>query len=212
MIMKIGAIILAAGSSRRFGDDKRKTMLDTGKSVLATTIGNTASHFDQIMVVLRFGDLGYANALGEELNDPGITYYCAPDSAQGMAHSLGNAIASISKTENWDAAAIFLGDMPFLQPGTVPLLLETYENSPQTAPIVVPVREGSYGHPVIFHHRYFQEITELKGDTGARPIIQAHIEHVIEVPTEDPGVERDIDRPEEIQPPEGREADREKKP
>jgi molybdenum cofactor cytidylyltransferase len=205
--MKIGAIILAAGSSRRFGEDKRKSILDTGKSVLATTIGNVASHFDQIMVVLRFGDLSYANALGEELNYPGITYYCAPDSAQGMAHSLGNAIATISRAisgaENWDAAAIFLGDMPYLQSGTVQLLLETFDKSPKTEPIVVPVREGSYGHPVIFHHRYFQEITELKGDTGARSVIQAHLEHIIEVPTKDPGIERDIDLPEEMEPPKG---------
>jgi molybdenum cofactor cytidylyltransferase len=201
--MKIGAIILAAGSSRRFGDDKRKSLLDTGKSVLATTIGNVTSHFDQIMVVLRFGDLSYANALGEELNFPGITYYCAPDSAQGMAHSLGNAIATISRTENWDAATIFLGDMPYLQSSTVQLLLETYEKSPKTEPIIVPVSEGSYGHPVIFHRQYFQEIAELKGDAGARPVISAHLEHVIEVPTEDPGVVKDIDRPEQIEQPKG---------
>ena len=93
--------------------------------------------------------------------------------------------------------------MPYLQSGTVQLLLETYQKSPKTEPIVVPVRDGSYGHPVIFHHRYFQEMTELKGDTGARPVIQAHLEHIIEVPTEDPGIERDIDRPEEMEPPKG---------
>jgi molybdenum cofactor cytidylyltransferase len=120
-----------------------------------------------------------------------------------MAHSLGNAIATISRAENWDAAAIFLGDMPYLQSGTVQLLLETFDKSPKTEPIVVPVREGSYGHPVIFHHRYFQEITELKGDTGARSVIQAHLAHVIEVPTKDPGIERDIDLPEEMAPPKG---------
>ncbi len=192
--MKIGAIILAAGSSRRFGEDKRKSLLGSGKSILATTIGNTVDFFADIMVVLRFGDLEYARALEGEFST--ITCYCAPDSAQGMAHSLANAIA---RSSNWDAAAIFLGDMPYLQTETIGLLLETYGNAAASEPIIVPVHEGSPGHPVIFSRRFFPEITRLKGDAGARSVVQAHIRQVIEVPTEDSGIERDIDRPEEIE-------------
>lgn len=203
VVMKIGAIILAAGSSRRFGDDKRKSLLDTGKSVLETTIENICGQFDEIMVVLRCADLGYAAALGEKIEHPGMTYYCAPDSSQGMAHSLSNAIVTISRTKNWHAAAIFLGDMPYLQSGTVQSLLESFANSPQTDPIIVPMREGSYGHPVIFHKRYFPEIAGLKGDAGARSILQGNLERVIEVPTTDPGIERDIDRPGEMKQPPG---------
>ena len=91
--MTIGAIIMAAGSSRRFSDDKRKSVLETGKTVLATCIETADACFDEVLVVLRFGDREYSNELTQAFDRPAITFFCAPDSAKGMAHSLANAIA-----------------------------------------------------------------------------------------------------------------------
>jgi molybdenum cofactor cytidylyltransferase len=190
--MNIGAIVLAAGSSRRFNGDKRRSMLESGKSLLVTSIENTTSHFSQILVVLRATDHDYAEELRNAINDPKVTFFCAPDSAIGMAHSLANALSTVDR---WQAAAIFLGDMPYLKAETINILLKTYEDNAESQPIVVPVVASSYGHPVIFDQAYFDAISALEGDVGAKAVIKKHIDRVIEVAVDDDGVVKDIDRP-----------------
>ena len=193
----IGAIILAAGSSRRFGDDKRRSPLPSGQSMLEESIHKAASVIDEVLVVLRFGDKDFEAELKQRINNDDVTYYCAPDSAQGMGHSLANGI---SKVKNWDAALIFLGDMPFVQVETVESLLAEYEFRRQNGlqPIVVPVRNGDKGHPVLFSSAYFSEIAQLSGDSGARQVVEQHKDQLFGVEVMDPGVIRDIDTPEDL--------------
>ena len=193
--MTIGAIVLAAGSSRRFGDDKRKSLLSAGTTVLTTSIEQAIDRFDAVLVVLRFGDREYANELALNFSTPGISFFCAPDSAKGMGHSLAN---SITQVKDWDAATIFLGDMPFLKPETISLLVNKYTESVGQEPIIIPTKDGTPGHPVIFHKRYFADIGKLKGDTGARAVIEANRDRAIEVPVNDEGITRDIDTAEDI--------------
>ena len=192
----IGAIILAAGSSRRFGDDKRKSSLPSGQILLEESIHKAASVIDEVLVVLRFGDKDFSAELTSRINNDDVSYYCAPDSAQGMGHSLANGIA---KVKDWDAALVFLGDMPFVQAETVESLLAEYEfRKNKVAPIVIPVRHGERGHPVLFANEYFAEISALAGDRGAKAVIDAHPDQVFEIEVEDPGVIRDIDTPEDL--------------
>jgi molybdenum cofactor cytidylyltransferase len=192
----IGAIILAAGSSRRFGDDKRRTTLPSGQLLVEESIHKAASVIDEVMVVLRFGDKDFAQELQQRINNDDVTYYCAPDSAKGMGHSLANAMTQI---KDWDAVMVFLGDMPFVQAETIESLLAEYEfRKDKVAPIVMPVLKGAKGHPVLFAKKYFEEIASIEGDAGAKVVIDAHRECVFEIEVEDPGVIRDIDTPEDL--------------
>ncbi len=191
----IGGIVLAAGSSRRFGDDKRKQKLATGKSVTEQSILNAAAALEQVMVVLRFGDQAYLEELSHTINLPNVTYFRAPDSARGMAHSLSNAVHQVS---DWDGAVVLLADMPFLLPDTIRQLVKTWEKHRQNEPIVMPEIDGKIGHPVLFPQIYFAEIERLEGDRGARPVIEDHEQKVITVVVEDRGILQDIDRPEDI--------------
>ena len=54
------------------------------------------------------------------------------------------------------------------------------------------------GHPVIFSSVYFQELTQLTGDNGAKPIITAHKDRVTRITVEDQGILKDVDRPSDI--------------
>lgn len=189
----IGAIILAAGSSRRFGADKRRSQLPNGKFVLEETVHKVASVLDEVLVALRFSDHEFQAELEAKIGKPEVRYFCAPDSAQGMGASLANAVNQVG---DWQAVLVFLGDMPFVQPETVAALLSEYELRKHSgAPIIIPRLNGVRGHPVLFDHAYFNEMAVLTGDSGAREIISAHKDQVFPVEVADPGVVRDIDTP-----------------
>ena len=59
----IGAIILAAGSSRRFGDDKRKARLPNGKMLIEESLDQVLPNFRQVILTLRSGDIELQNML-----------------------------------------------------------------------------------------------------------------------------------------------------
>jgi len=191
--MTPGALILAAGSSRRFGGDKRKSEFAPGKTLLQATIELVSALFNDVLVVLRADDQDYANEI--TVKYPGIVCYCAPESAQGMGHSLGNASTQISE---WQAAAVFLADMPFVAPSTIKALTDTYLVHQADQPIVMPTYADQRGHPVIFDRAYFSELASLNGDNGARTVVSAHKENVILTSVNDPGVLKDIDRPDDF--------------
>jgi len=195
----IGGIILAAGSSRRFGGDKRRSLLPSGQTLLEATIFKALTCLPAILVVLRDGDEAFADQLMKSIKDSRVKYYMAPDSAQGMAHSLAN---SINQVQDWEAALVLLGDMPFLETRTIEQILDTYagEVSRKTnpAPIIVPCLDAKFGHPVLFSQRYFEEIVMLKGDRGARPVIDAHPENLVTLVVTDKGVLLDVDRPADL--------------
>ncbi|MBL4680954.1 MAG: nucleotidyltransferase family protein [Pseudomonadales bacterium] len=191
----IGGIILAAGSSRRFGDDKRKSTMPSGQAMLEESIHKAISALDKVVVVLRFGDREYAKELEASIDNSNVSFLCAPDSAQGMAHSLANAIHQVKE---WEAAIVFLGDMPFVQAETIDSIMGEYQFRKGNSPIVLPTKEGERGHPVLFCQDYFDEIQALRGDRGARVVVDAHPDNVFTIEVLDPGVIRDIDTPADL--------------
>ena len=113
-----------------------------------------------------------------------------------MAHSLANAIHEV---RDWQAAIVFLGDMPFVQAETVDSILGEYQFRRSSAPIVVPIMNGHQGHPVLFSHEYFKEIQQLTGDHGAKCVIDSHPGNVYPLEVLDPGVIKDIDTQQDLQ-------------
>ncbi len=189
----IGAIILAAGSSRRFGGDKRKATLPDGTMVIVQSVRNALAVFDEVLVVLRCDDQGFAAELSDLLDDDRVRTFCAPESEMGMGHSLANAAGEIG---DWDGVFVFLADMPFIRAETLRLLKVEAEGNVDA--IVVPVFEGMDGHPVCFGRKYFSALGGLSGDRGAKAVLMANQESVIKVEVEDSGVVRDVDRPEDL--------------
>ena len=59
--------------------------------------------------------------------------------------------------------------------------------------IVTPVYKGKKGHPVIFTAKYKSELSELAGDAGAKKIIEAHPEDILEVAVDSESIITDID-------------------
>ena len=64
--------------------------------------------------------------------------------------------------------------------------------------VCVPTRDGKRGNPVLFARHLFDEMRRVAGDVGARHLIGAHEEELVEVEIDDDAIFVDVDTPEAL--------------
>jgi len=190
-----GVIVLAAGRSIRFGSDKRAHRLVDGRTLLEHSLALYASAFTETLLVLRPDD-------SDPRRHPGVSDHTqvvyAADAHLGMGHSIAAAAAAIGA---WDYVFIALADMAWVRPDTLARLRSRMERGltrAKSSPIVVPVHGGRPGHPVGFAACHLPALRELRGDSGARRLLQTAGDQVLEVSVDDPGIFRDVDTPADL--------------
>ncbi len=109
--------------------------------------------------------------------------------AEGLSGSIRVGLQAVpSQTQ---AALMVLGDQPFVTAATLDDLI-VHAGDP-TVRIVIPTYHGRLGNPVLIHSDLFGDAKALVGDRGFKPVFELHIQALLEVPVEDPGVLLDID-------------------
>ena len=81
--------------------------------------------------------------------------------------------------------------MPFIRPDTIRIVAKALQDG---VAIAAPSFEGKRGHPVGFARRFYDELSSLHGDDGARQFLKQHPELTKLFEVDDPGVVRDIDK------------------
>jgi molybdenum cofactor cytidylyltransferase len=181
---RITGILLAAGSSRRFGADKRFHPLDDGTPMALSSARNLAAVCDRTLVVIRPGDTALARLLSAE----GIETLACREAAQGMGYSLRYGIAASAGADGWLVA---LADMPYIEAASYRLVLAALQAG---ATLARPVFQGKNGHPVGFAANFLPELLALTGDQGGKAILDAYPDALRLCPVNDPGVIKDVDR------------------
>jgi molybdenum cofactor cytidylyltransferase len=185
----VAAILLAAGESRRWGaDNKLLTPIDGRPMVRRTAEAILASAVRPVLVVTGHE----ADEVRAALVALPLSIHHAPDFADGMSASLRTGIAAVPA--DCLGALICLGDMPFVRPDTLDRLASAF--SGQAA--LFPTSQGKRGNPVLLARSLFADIMKLTGDQGARAILTAIPDRVNELPVDDPGILRDVDRPDAL--------------
>jgi molybdenum cofactor cytidylyltransferase len=183
----ISAVVLAAGLSERMGKSKLALRVE-GRPVLEAVLDALrGSEVDEVVVVLG-ADADVIRKVvrfHEEL----VVVNARPE--RGMSSSLKLGLGRVSPRA--DAALIVLGDQPFLNPEVINRVVEGYDD--RSAPIVVPVYRGIRGNPVLFARSVFPEVMKVTGDTGAKSVVNALGDRVLEVQFEDDAASFDIDTP-----------------
>jgi molybdenum cofactor cytidylyltransferase len=181
--VKTGALVLAAGASRRFGSDKRRHLID-GQPLLKRTVQTVVEAGLPCRVCLRPGD-GDIPLL---IDLPGIEFLECTTAGHGMGATLAEGVGNC---RDWDALLVVLGDMGWVQPAT----LVAVASKLTAHTIVQPTFRQQPGQPVGFGRDFFAELRDLSGDKGGRAILLRHRSAWIGVPVEDQGILRDLDFP-----------------
>lgn len=181
---QIVGILLAAGSSRRFGSDKRLRPLPEGTPMALASARRLAAACSRTIVVIRPNDTALASLLAEE----GLETVVCNEAEQGMGHSLSTGIAASADAAGWLVA---LADMPYIRPGSYLAVLEALNCG---ASMARPGVSGQMGHPVGFDARHARQLLALTGDQGGRSVLEADPAGLVVCPVEDPGVLQDVDR------------------
>ncbi|MGB9861438.1 MAG: nucleotidyltransferase family protein [Candidatus Bipolaricaulaceae bacterium] len=195
-------MVLAAGPGRRMGLSVPKLLLPVrGKPVLTWVLELVerlplservlvlGAHAEEILAALfSFPDRNPPPPLREEMvgvrGNMVWRILWNPDWPEGMASSLRRAVKFVPT-----GMLVFLGDMPFVPEEAALAVLARAGEEP-----VAPSFRGQRGFPVYLPPSLRPALLNLKGDVGARDLLG----HCLLVPWDDPGVVRDVDRPEDL--------------
>ena len=184
----IAGLILGAGRSRRMAPHNKLLVTDkSGKTMIARVVDNVlSSNARPILVVTGH----QAEQLETALGGRPVRYVHAPDYAEGLSASLKAGIAAVPP--ECAAALVCLGDMPLVTGRMIDRLLSMYDPDAGRL-IVLPTFRGKQGNPMLWDRRFFPEILQISGDSGARFLVGKHAESVCEVEMADDAVLRDFD-------------------
>ncbi len=184
----VAAIVLAAGQSRRMGVDNKLLALVDGRPMVSHVVdAMLASRAGPVIVVTGH----QADQVRAALGDRPVQWRHNPDYADGLSTSLKTGLDALPEAEG---VLIALGDMPRIRPEQIDRLIAAF-NPTEGRAICVPTVAGKRGNPVLFATRFVPEMRQLSGDVGARHLIGAHAEAVVEIEMDDDSTLLDIDTP-----------------
>jgi molybdenum cofactor cytidylyltransferase len=170
----VACLLLAAGSSKRMGQDKLNLPFRAGSTVLQHTAeALSRAPCLQHVIVTRAEPLFDAAALGFEV------FTIGREADLGMHRSLKLGLSRLDPSI--EAVMVCLGDQPFLRTDDYSLLLQTFYGSlKEGLDLLYPAgKEGQRGNPAIIHRHYFSEIlAEPDTDRGCRYLFERYPERV----------------------------------
>jgi CTP:molybdopterin cytidylyltransferase MocA len=192
MPMSVAAVIVAAGASRRLGQPKQLVMVD-GEPLLQRAIrcaGEAGA--SPIFVVLG----AYRDRVETAIDFGAATIVVNDDWEEGLASSIRAGVRA-AEIDTADAAGLLLMtcDQPRVTEEHLRQMIDKFDARLERI-LITSTYAGVRGIPAIFPREAHGELLALRGDKGARALLQKPLWHVIEVPLE--GGEIDIDRPDDL--------------
>lgn len=189
--MSVAGIVLAAGRSSRMGEPKALLRVH-GETFLERAIHILVEGgCEAVAVVLGPGEAAReAGRIARRLRAVPVEN---PRVDAEQIDSLRIGLESLPTDA--EAAVVLPVDHPLAETRTVRELVRAFHAS--GLPIVRPVYNDRPGHPVLFARGLWDELAEPDRGEGARDVIHAHAEEILDVAIGDRGVSVDIDTPED---------------
>ena len=189
--MRIVGLLLAAGSATRFGSDKLRHALPHGVPIAVQAARHLKLEIARVVAVVRPD----SPELKANLESEGCEVVVCENAAEGMGASLACAARAAGEADGY---LIALGDMPFVRRTTIAAVRDALAAG---APLAAPYFRARRGHPVALSKKFLNPLLALKGDAGAKQLLEANERQLVKIPVGDPGTIRDIDTLDDLAPP-----------
>lgn len=185
----ISGIILAAGLSKRMGENKLLLPVAEIPVIERVISVVSRSRLDEIILVCA----------SDRVEQVGNKY--SAKVIRNISQELGQSYSIKLGVENsspyTDGFMFFVGDQPFMAKDIINSLIECFEGSNCNA--VVPFYNGDRGNPVIFSSKLRKKLLSLRGDIGGRKLLAELGTDIVEVPFDSETLGFDIDTREDYE-------------
>jgi len=191
----IAVIVLAAGQSKRFGENNKLLECMGGRTLIEISVASALqSKAGQVIVVTGFEDARIRTAL------PGydVTFVDNERYRDGISSSISCGVAAVP--EQVRGAVIMLADMTGIRADHLDRMIDAFING-DGQQIVLPVFKGQRGNPVLWPRSQFQALMDLHGDMGGRALLQGlESSQLCRVEMSDDAIFFDVDKTGDLNP------------
>jgi molybdenum cofactor cytidylyltransferase len=187
------AIILAAGDSTRMGRPKALLPDPEGRPFVARLVRTfAAAGVHDIVVVTGSLHAAIADAVAADQPPVAPNLVNNPQPALGQVSSLWMGLDAVARP-GIEGALVTLVDIPLVLTSTVQRVIDAWTQN--RAPIVRPAVGDRHGHPVLFDQSIFHALRHAPLTEGARAVVHANADRIVNVQVDDQGCLLDIDSP-----------------
>ena len=189
--MSVAAIVLAAGSSSRYGG-ANKLLLPFGDELVVQRAVRTVREAGIERIVVVTGH--QSQVVIAALANMSCEFVHNPRHAQGeMISSIQVGLRHLVDSD-MRAALIVLGDQPLLPAWIIRRLIEAFEHG--CGEIVAPRFGAQRGHPVLISRKHWDEALRLPDGAPMRTLLFMHPNDLAQIVVNTDAVLRDVDTPE----------------
>lgn len=169
------AILLAAGNSVRFGENKLLYRLN-GKPMYQYVLGllyqqKMERALDQVIVVSQYDEI----LENIRRKFPGVETVRNPFPDPGISGSIRLGLERLEQVSAKSEACLFaVADQPRFTMASLEKVERFWRE--HTCEIAAASHKGRMGNPVIFDAKYYKELKRLEGDTGGKRVIKNHMD------------------------------------
>lgn len=177
----IAAILLAAGTSQRFGAEDKLLAPLAGEPLALHAARRIVELAPGRRIAVCHDDQGM---LAQQLAAEGFEIVVNPHPERGLSQSLACGIAEAALGPEL-AALICLADMPFVSTGHLRNLLTRFD--PRAAPVVASSNGDAAMPPALFSRALFERLRSSEGDRGGKALladaalVHAHANELVDI-------------------------------